>query len=370
MSKGSRLMFNHALSLRLIQYDGEPSESSMTQTINYQTPQGPFDFRDRKTGLLVMGIILIAMGAIAACLSVLAPIGLIVGRRANPSAQLEVRAAVVGLLVYALLSIALIWGGIGSIKCRRWIRPLVLVLGTLCLLVGVLTLGVMIVSIPTMFTAMQRAAAPGTPAMPPAARGVFVAVILLFILILYIGIPAVYVWFYRQTDVRQTLEYYDPRARWTDDRPLPLLGMSVAAALAALSCLLGLFTYKAIPLFGFIVTGAPGVAVVLAGLIVFAAAAVLIYRGQMAGWWLVVIFCGVFALSSIVSAARLDDDQLVDAMQMPPQEAEIFRSSPMSKPMVFGFASAVTAVAVIGYALWARRFFQPQFTDSVTANTQ
>src|SRR5262245_4988302 len=111
----------------------------MTQTIDYKTPEGPFGFRNRKTGLTVMGVVLIVMGGLAGCMTILTPLGIAAGRRSSP-AQFEMRDAVFILLMYALISAALIWGGIGSIRCRRWIRPLVLIMATLALLTGVITL--------------------------------------------------------------------------------------------------------------------------------------------------------------------------------------------------------------------------------------
>jgi hypothetical protein len=342
----------------------------MMQPIDYQTPEGPIGFRSRKTMLLVMGIILIAMGAISGCMGIVAPIGIIVSQKANPAVQHNVRDMAAGLGILVLVSIALIWGGIGSIRCRRWIRPLVLILGTLGLVVGVGTMGVMIIAIPQMLQAIQTPPTPGAPAMPAAARGFFVAFTLLTVLVLYVGIPAVFVWFYRPDDVRKTLEYYDPRPRWTDQRPLPLLGISVVCALASLSCLLALINYRAMPLFGFIVTGAAGMAVILVSLVAFAFAAVLTYRRQIAGWWLAIAIVGLFTLSTIVTALRLDPNRLVEAMGMNPQEAKMYRDNPMSEPIVMGIVGVVVSLVTIGYLLWARKFFQPHASDSVTASTQ
>jgi hypothetical protein len=242
-------------------------------------------------------------------------------------------------------------------------------LGTLGLLLVVSTMAVMIVAIPQMLEAVKSPGAPGAPAMPAGAQGIFIGFMLLTMLVFYIGIPAIFVWFYRAADVRQTLEYYDPTPRWTDKCPLPVLGISVACALAAGSCLLSLINYKAMPVFGFILTGAAGMGVILVPLAVFAFAAVLIYRQRIAGWWLVVTLIGVFTLSTIVTAARLDTDRFVKALEMTPEAERMYRSSPMSGPMMMGIVGAIVSLVMLGYLLWARKFFQQDSPASVTTST-
>ncbi len=230
----------------------------MTQ-ISYQTPDVPRDFPNRKSALLAFGIIMILMGALAGCGTLLMPAALIIQRSAlasmQPQQTIQPGMIVMAVAIYAAVATGLIWTGIGSIRAQRWVRPIVLIFGTLWLAMGIVGIAGMALSLPMMKASMQAATPRGATPVPATFQTVFVLVGLGFSAIIYLVIPGVFVLFYRSDSVRRTLEFYDPRFRWTDRCPLPVLGMSIACAMFALGSLVAI-AYGIAPVFGVVLTGA------------------------------------------------------------------------------------------------------------------
>ena len=87
------------------------------------------DFKDRKVGLVVFGILQIILGGLCALLVPLMILGMIASRTFEDvsAAGMSARMMVPGVLFYVIVAVWFIWMGIGSIKARRWARALVLV---------------------------------------------------------------------------------------------------------------------------------------------------------------------------------------------------------------------------------------------------
>ena len=85
------------------------------------------EFKDRQTGLIVFGILEILLGCLCALLVPLMIWGQAMSAQATGGAP-NFRMAIPGALVYAMLAVALVWLGIGSMRFRRWARALLLIL--------------------------------------------------------------------------------------------------------------------------------------------------------------------------------------------------------------------------------------------------
>src|SRR3954469_14182605 len=80
---------------------------------------------DRRTRLLVMGILLLGMGGLCALMLLFMAVAIVMTRRAGiPGAS--GRQMIPGMVIYLSIAVIFIWMGIGSIVRKRWVRPVVL----------------------------------------------------------------------------------------------------------------------------------------------------------------------------------------------------------------------------------------------------
>jgi len=138
-------------------------------------PVGP-PFKDRSKGLLVFGIVEIFMGLL--CLLLVGIMGLaqMIASRTTDSA-FSGRMLLPAVVVYMIMAVVFLWLGVGSIKCRRWARALLLILAWSWLCVGILSLAVMSIVLPRILAAAPTQGQP----LPSGALGVIVAVQLVII---------------------------------------------------------------------------------------------------------------------------------------------------------------------------------------------
>src|SRR4051812_28582306 len=84
---------------------------------------------DRKTGLIVFGIFALVIGAISACMGIMAPLAIMMTRAMPRPANMpptDPRSLISAVVVYGVVAAAFIACGVGSVRTRRWSRPLML----------------------------------------------------------------------------------------------------------------------------------------------------------------------------------------------------------------------------------------------------
>ena len=164
------------------------------------------DFKDRHTGLLAFGVLEIVLGAGCILMILLMFLGQAMSAQMTGTKQ-EMRMLVPGMMVYGVMAAAFIWLGIGSIKCRRWARGLLLILGWSGLLVGVMIEVAMPLVLPHVF----ENGAGGDQAMPKGVGTVVVIVSMLVVGVLFVVIPGAMVLFYSSRNVKATCEARDTK---------------------------------------------------------------------------------------------------------------------------------------------------------------
>src|SRR6185369_5783408 len=85
------------------------------------------DFKDRRTGLLVFGILEILLGGLCLLLIGFMALGQAMLSRTSPGA-VNSQALVPAMVIYLGLAAIFVCLGVGSIRCRRWARALLLIL--------------------------------------------------------------------------------------------------------------------------------------------------------------------------------------------------------------------------------------------------
>jgi len=301
------------------------------------------DHRDRRTGLIVFGVLLIVVGCLTALLAVLmlaGPLPLAMpGAGAAPPSD---RMMVPGALTYAALAAMFVWLGVGSILTRRWSPPLILTVAWLWLVAGVLGTAFTVVLLPSVIDAAAQGAS-----LPDGFETVMMTMTIGLLTVVMVALPSAVILFYRGRDVQATCDVRDPVPRWTDGRPLSLLGLSLSLALMAASLLPAVMFYNGVaPVFGVVMSGAPGTVVNLALMAVWAYCAWGLLRGEVRAWWVAVISMTVASASAAVTFARVEPGVMVRMMGIPPEEFPV--EWPLGAPMMVALVVAVWLSLIAG----------------------
>jgi hypothetical protein len=317
----------------------------------------PEAYRDRSTGLVVFGIVQIVLGGLAALLVPLVLLSAVFSRRMGGG--LPAGSTVLSVEGYALAAIGLITLGAGSIRARRWARALTLILSWIWLVFGSLGTIAMAVLLPTAFMAGFTAATASNPEAPSLPRGV-IAVILTVVIVVcavfMVVLPIAFVVFYGRKDVEETVQHRDPRVRWTDRCPLPVLALSLLFIGGGVYYLLMSVTTPLFPLFGRYLTGLPaGICLVLLAML-DGFLAYSLFRLQLTGWWIAVVAVALRWASAIVTFHRADLLEAYSRMGMPQQQLQVMRANSILRSTVLEYWSAAFGLLFLGYMIWVKRY--------------
>ena len=316
----------------------------------------PPAYKDRHTGLVAFGIVQIILGGFTALMIPLLLFSQHVMAQQQPGSVYGPSLVAVVMAIYGTLALALVCVGIGSIKARRWARALTLVGAWSLLIMGVFNLAIQAVLLPRMLAV----SAPSGAAVPHTAMVVAMVGAFLVIGIVFIALPAAFVWFYSSRHVKATCEIRNPEPSWTDGCPLPLLALCLWMALGTVSFfIMALAGMAVLPVFGQLIAGPVATTVsVLLG-VAWAWAAWAIYRRRLAAWWFIVGMMTVFGVSCVITFLRVDPLELYRMMHYPEQQVEQIRRLGLMTPSVMAWGMAGGAVLWLGFLLWVRRYFKP-----------
>jgi hypothetical protein len=312
------------------------------------------NFKDRRTGLIVFGILEMLLGGLAALMVPLMIVGQLMASRATQE-PLPLRQIIPGMAFYLMLAAVLIGLGIGSLKCRRWARALSLIVAWSWLAMGVLTVGLMAFMLPSVLKTAQ----PPGQGLPESALAVVMVISLLFTSLLMVVVPGVLVVFYQSRHVKATCESRNPSAVWTDACPLPVLGLSLWLWLCAVTMLaLPLSTHGVVPAFGTLLSGFVGSLCcwVVAGLWGYCGWAV--YRLRAAGWWVVLVSVCVMAISAWITFSRIDLMEMYRQMGYSERQIEMMKQFSFIQNPRMAYFSVAGVVPMVGLLLWVKRYFR------------
>ncbi len=310
-------------------------------------------FKDRKTGLVVFGILSIILGGFCALMVPLMIFGMIASLALDNSAAAPMSPTMMipGILIYVLAAVWFIWMGIGSIKARRWARALVLVTSWLWLISGIGGLAFMLLLMPDMYNQMGESGQ-----MPPGVARIMKYFMMGFMTVFYVIIPSALVLFYGSKNVKATCEFRDTKVRWTDKRPLPVLALSLMFGFWAVSIPFTVFYGCAIPFFGSILTGLSGAGVVLLVTLLTGYVAWGTYRLSINAWWCAVLVITGWASSAAITFSRVSIMDFYEKMNFPEQQLDTMKQFSISQDYMVLFLM-LWAAAFMGYLLYTRRYF-------------
>jgi hypothetical protein len=301
-------------------------------------------YRDRSTGLVVFGILHILLGVICT----LVVLGAVVA-----SELAERRGGAVmppSSMSYVIIvnSVAAIYGfvaGIGSIRARRWARAIVLAVSWIWLVGGAVSMLSLIFLLPKMRVLV-----------PPSQETMFMTLQIVVSAIIYVIVPLAFVLFYRQNDVALTCAARDPRPRWTDRVPLPVLALVLVMAFSSV-VLLGMVARPVFPLFGTILTGAPAMLVLFAVAVLMAWLSIQLYRLRLSAWMTVLALQILGGATALITFARLDVNHYYDTLGLStPQTRAMHLEQMFHDPLLWALMLAVW-IGYVAFVVWLRRYF-------------
>lgn len=315
-------------------------------------PGVPPPYEDRKTGLVVFGIMTLLLGGLCALFVPLVFFSQAMAAKAGGgNAQPSMLPAA---MVYGLLAVVLVWLGIGSIMARRWARALLLIFSWTWLIIGLISIGMMAVMLPQIVDATKTSEQPG---QPPAI--IFMLIPMVFLGIFFVIVPGVWVYFYRSRHVKATCEALDPVERWTDRSPLPVIAVCLWLAFSVPMMLIMAGAYgSVIPLFGSFVTGPAGSAIYVFLAALWGYSAWSLYRLEWRGWWIVVVSMSVFGVSAFITYSRHDISELYTLMGYPAEQIAQIQKFSFLKGQNMAWASVAGMIPFLGYLFYLRKFLR------------
>ena len=321
-----------------------------------EPPDVSSEYQDRKTGLVVFGVMTLLVGLLCALFVPLVFFGQAMAPQA--AAGQNAHTILPAAMMYGGMAVLFIWLGVGSIMARRWARALLLVLAWSWLCIGVISLVVVAFILPKIMEDLHAAQPAGQPAMPPEMGSIVTVVMLAFLSVIYVVIPAIWVLFYRSRHVKATCEALDPVVRWTDRCPLPVIAVCLWMGLSCLTMIMMAVAFKGvIPMFGSFVVGPLGSALYLLVALIFGYSAWAMYHLRWSGWWLIFACMCLFAVSAFITYSRHDIMELYVLMGYSEQELARLRQFNFLKGGMIAWSTLCGMLPFVGYMLFLRRYF-------------
>jgi hypothetical protein len=348
---------------------GAATEAIVSPSVqSFPTPDAVY--QDRSTGLLIFGIVEIIGGLLSLLAIPVMFLGLIIARKTGGSTPLN--RFITLPLIYATLGGALLTLGIGATQAKRWARALNLILSWMWLAVGTLVTVMLVFVLPgTTLAAMREGAArnPGGVTPPAGVMAVILTLMIAFMAVFLVVLPLVFLLFYRSRNVELTCKNRDPRQRWTDRLPLPVIAYGFLASFGALYSLVAAVARPLFPFFGRYLTGLPAGTLLVAFALLDAVIAVQFFRRKVAGWWLALATLGLRMSSGLLTAMRGNFLDAYSRLGWSAHQLETMRRNPMLHGPGLVLWTLSFTILYFGLLLWTKRYFRavtPQsYTESI-----
>ncbi|MES2202130.1 MAG: hypothetical protein V4498_07760 [candidate division FCPU426 bacterium] len=307
-------------------------------------------FKDRGLTLAMIGTMDVLMGL--ACLG-MTLLMMSVPNLDDPTDSSRTRlGAVMAGGIYGILAVALVWIGIGLFMARRWARAISLIFAWFWLLVGV-------VAVPLMAYVMPKVL--GTVAadkgLDEGIQSWTVILMVGFMAFVFILLPGIQVLALQSSNVKKTCETRDPKTRWTDRCPLPVLAVVIGLAYSSVAMLFYPWIMKAYPVFGVILQGPLLWALFICVAAASATLALGAYRLRHWAWRGTMAFMILWILSSAIS---FNNGSTMAAMQaggmMKPQGAEWMAA--IFQGQGINLLLALSLIAYGGYWINCKKYFK------------
>jgi hypothetical protein len=181
----------------------------------------------------------------------------------------------------------------------------------------------------------------------------------IFLSILLVVLPLVFVLFYGSRSVKATVEREDPKVRWTDKCPLPVLALCFCQVLGALQIAASVGMGIGIPVFGTFIQGTPMVIVTVGISLFLLYLAWASYHLKPAGWFGTLAMLILGTLSSVITFRHIDLIDLYARMGYQGKQLEMMKKVPAWTSAQMEGYIIVWALLGLGFLWYLRRYFTP-----------
>jgi hypothetical protein len=307
---------------------------------------------DRSARLILLGSLAVLLGAgllVLGAAHLLVP-RLLPGDPASPAADL--RGVLASALTFAIAGAVLIWAGIGSIRCRRWVPAVMNTLGWIWLAGGVLGFAVVAALVDDL---LVLASPPGT-GLPQEAALIVKVLLLAGTILGGVVLPGAFLLGYRGRAVRRTCEAHDPRPGWADACPGPVLRLGLGLGLAA-AMLLPMAARPVVPWYGVLLDGWAGSVLTVLLAVLCGALAFAVYRRVPGAWTLTTGTMVLAGVSCAVTFGSVEPAELYRSLGYPEAGPEDVGPGGLLWEAALVWGSIALTLVSVAYMLAIRRHF-------------
>jgi hypothetical protein len=296
--------------------------------------------RDPSPILIVIGILLLLLGVVAAFMGPLEIYCFYLFSEGGPfhyegfgfgSLMFgNIATQIIGYYVIALLLIPL---GYGHLKLRRWIRPVSLALLRCWLVLGI-PLAVMFLLVLVTGKELTLTA---------------ILVVLVLVAVSYPVVPGLLIRFYHSTGVKQTLESREPKPAWIEQSPIPILTLCILYLFYAVVWHVPILFSGLFPLFGTLLFEIPGIVASDLSILLLVWLTWGTIRERIWAWWVALIYFSLLAISLVLTFATTSFSEILTGMRFPPAEMEALQNVPVEGVHLaafLGFPLLLTTIAI------------------------
>ncbi len=323
----------------------------MSEVINTISAENSGEFKNRKTGLILFGILLLIMGGLCALMLGFSILALNLSQSHGATTP-PLSSMIIAYTVYAVLASVFIWLGIGSMTAKRWARALILIGSWITLIVGVFLLVFIATVMPGFFDQLNQSGE-----LEPQVMAIIQTIFYAFFAFIMVILPGIFILFYQSNHVKATCEHLDAHERWTDKCPLPVLALSIIFVSTIPSMLINLAHSAVIPVFGIFLSGIPGTILFLIVIVYLGFLAWGTYHLDIRSWWGALGLNIISSLSYIITLSRQGTMAMYEKMNIPPEELAAMKGLNIFQDSSFIVLIGASAILFTGYLLFVKRYF-------------
>ena len=311
-------------------------------------------FKDRKGLLIFFGIILLLTGGISLLFSVLSLFTIALQQTTVPAdQQIPFGTVLFAVLIYVAIGAVFISLGIGSIQAKRWARSLTLLLSWLVLISGAITLVFMIFYAGNLFDQIGA-----ITQEDPMVLEIVLAITYVFITVILIIIPGIFILVYRSKSVMKTVQKYDPELSWTEKCPLPLMAHSFFLLYIAFVPLFLIGYGFFAPFFGTFLSGWPAALLWCANSIICIYLAIEVYRLNIRAWHYSLYLFFLWTISAFVTFMYHDYWDIYQYMNIPSESIALMQELDYFSRGNILILLVLTFVSYLIFYFYAKKYFK------------
>jgi hypothetical protein len=318
-------------------------------------------FKDKRGALIAVGVICFLVAACTGCFTLATPFAMLMPN-AGAGRTLQMREMIPAAAVYLILTVVTVLLGLGAVRARRWVRPVLLAVAWGWMVSTVISGVIWLLLGPGFHAMMQASASTGQSAPPPGLVQSIAVVSVIVMAVIFLGIPTVVIWLLAPQDVRLTAEHFSPPA-WSDGKPIHVVALSLMLATMSLAILIGI-TYPVFPLFGLVLSGPMAVAALLVLSAVLAVLALHVFRQRRWSWGATLVIVVFWSASMLVTSLRVSPIEMQRVAGRSQQDLDVMqRMGDGLQRTTIAFALTFGGLG-IAYLLYVRRYFSSSDADA------